>query len=83
MTCKFGKLDKFEGIEFCRWQKKMHFLLTTLKVVHVLSTHSPGPMEGETLECTRRICKWENDDYICRGHILNGIFASIFEIYQN
>ncbi|GJX28109.1 zinc finger, CCHC-type containing protein [Tanacetum coccineum] len=37
MTAKFGKLDKFEGNDFRRWQKKMHFLLTTLKVVYVLS----------------------------------------------
>ncbi|KAL0453982.1 UNVERIFIED_CONTAM: Retrovirus-related Pol polyprotein from transposon TNT 1-94 [Sesamum latifolium] len=33
MTAKFSKLDKFEGVDFRRWQKKMHFLLTTLKVV--------------------------------------------------
>ncbi|GJR78688.1 putative reverse transcriptase domain-containing protein [Tanacetum coccineum] len=31
MTTNFGKLDKFEGHEFRRWQKKMHFFLTTLK----------------------------------------------------
>ncbi|GKC55787.1 hypothetical protein Tco_1083385 [Tanacetum coccineum] len=36
MTAKFGKLDKFEGNDFRRWQKKMHFLLTTLMVVYVL-----------------------------------------------
>ncbi|KAK9682386.1 hypothetical protein RND81_10G070100 [Saponaria officinalis] len=61
MTSKFGKLDKFEGLDFRRWKKKMHFLLTTLKVVE----------------------KWENDDYICRGHILNGMSDSLFDIYQN
>nr|GEZ47043.1 RNA-directed DNA polymerase, eukaryota, reverse transcriptase zinc-binding domain protein [Tanacetum cinerariifolium] len=33
MTTNFGKLDKFEGHDFRQWQKKMHFLLTTLKVV--------------------------------------------------
>ncbi|GKF21189.1 hypothetical protein Tco_0069827, partial [Tanacetum coccineum] len=33
MTTNFGKLDKFEGHDFRRWQKKMHFLLTTLKNV--------------------------------------------------
>ncbi|GJW82669.1 zinc finger, CCHC-type containing protein [Tanacetum coccineum] len=36
MMTKFGKLDKFEGSDFRRWQKKMHFLLTTLKVAYVL-----------------------------------------------
>ncbi|GJY89570.1 zinc finger, CCHC-type containing protein [Tanacetum coccineum] len=71
MTAKFEKLDKFEGNDFRHWQKKMHFLLTTLKVVYVLSTPMPEFVEDEPLEQTRKQCKWENDDYICRGHILN------------
>ncbi|GJT42841.1 hypothetical protein Tco_0951556 [Tanacetum coccineum] len=50
MTAKFGKLDKFEGNNFRRWQKKMHFLLTTLKVVYVLSTHMPEFVEDEPLD---------------------------------
>ncbi|GJR98889.1 zinc finger, CCHC-type containing protein [Tanacetum coccineum] len=61
MTEKFVKLDKFERNDFRHWQKKMHFLLTTLKVVYVL----------------------KNDDYICRGHILNGMSDALFDVYQN
>nr|GEU59869.1 zinc finger, CCHC-type [Tanacetum cinerariifolium] len=80
MTSKFDKLAKFEGQDFRRWQKKMHFLLTTLKVVYVLSTPSPEWSENENMETTRKRMKWENDDYICRGHILNvhhsGYFTS-------
>ncbi|GKC95983.1 hypothetical protein Tco_1161425, partial [Tanacetum coccineum] len=83
MTSKFDKLEKFEGQDFRRWQKKMHFLLTTLKVVYVLSIPSPVWSENETLEATRKRMKWENDDYICRGHILNGMSDSLFYIYQN
>nr|GEY61100.1 zinc finger, CCHC-type [Tanacetum cinerariifolium] len=49
----------------------MHFLFTMLKVVYVLSTPMPEFMENETLEQIRKRCKWENDDYICRRHILN------------
>lgn len=30
---KLGKLEKFEGSDFCCWQKKINFLLSTLKVV--------------------------------------------------
>ncbi|GJX73549.1 zinc finger, CCHC-type containing protein [Tanacetum coccineum] len=71
MTTKFGKLDKFEGSDFRRWQKKMHFLLTTLKIAYVLSTPKPEFVEEETLEQTRKRCKWDNDDYICRGHIID------------
>ncbi|KAG7553092.1 Zinc finger CCHC-type [Arabidopsis thaliana x Arabidopsis arenosa] len=86
MTSKFGKLDKFEGVDFRRWQKKMHFLLTTLNVVHVLSVPMPTVSENgenESVEETRKQLKWENDDYICRGHILNGMSDSLFDVYQN
>ncbi|GKC60616.1 zinc finger, CCHC-type containing protein [Tanacetum coccineum] len=71
MTINFGKLDKFEGHDFKRWQKKMHFLLTTLKVVYVLTTPMPELVEDATVEAIRIRAKWENNDYICRGHILN------------
>nr|GFA78642.1 zinc finger, CCHC-type [Tanacetum cinerariifolium] len=83
MTSKFDKLVKFEVQDFRRWQKKMHFLLITLKVVYVLSTPSPVWSENETLETTRKRMKWKNDNYICRGHILNGMSDSLFDIYQN
>ncbi|VFQ81759.1 unnamed protein product [Cuscuta campestris] len=83
LSSKFSKLEKFEGQDFCRWQKKMHFLLTTLKVVYVLSTPMPQIMDDDTLEQTRKRCKWENDDYICRGHFLNGMSDSLFDVYQN
>ncbi|GJT03094.1 zinc finger, CCHC-type containing protein [Tanacetum coccineum] len=32
---------------------------------------------------TRKRCKWENDDYIRRGHILNGMSDALFDVYQN
>nr|GEU38122.1 zinc finger, CCHC-type [Tanacetum cinerariifolium] len=58
ITSKFDKLAKFEGQDFRRWQKKMYFLLTTLKVVYVLSTPSPVWSENETLETNRKRMKW-------------------------
>ncbi|GKA43936.1 zinc finger, CCHC-type containing protein [Tanacetum coccineum] len=71
MKMNFGKLDKFEGHDFRRWQKKMHFLLKTLKVVYVLTTPMLELVEDATVEAIRIRAKWENDDYICSGHILN------------
>ncbi|XP_058783854.1 uncharacterized protein LOC131658594 [Vicia villosa] len=61
----------------------MHFMLTTLKVVHVLSTPIPELEEDDTVENLRRQSKWENNDYICRWHILNGMSDPLFDIYQN
>ena len=43
----------------------------------------PEAIEDEPLEATRRRSKWENDDYICRGHILNNMSDSLFDIYKN
>nr|GEV58975.1 retrovirus-related Pol polyprotein from transposon TNT 1-94 [Tanacetum cinerariifolium] len=83
MTTNFGKLDKFEGHDFRRWQKKMHFLLTTLKVFYVLTTPMPELVKDATVEAIRIRAKWENDDYICRGHILNGMSDSLFDVYTN
>ncbi|GJS86564.1 zinc finger, CCHC-type containing protein [Tanacetum coccineum] len=83
MTTNFGKLDKFEGHDFRRWQKKMHFLLTTLKVVYVLTIPMLELVEYATVEAIRTRAKWENDDFICRGHILNGMSDSLFDVYNN
>ena len=83
LTTNFVKLDKFVGNEFRRWQKKMLFLLTTLKVIYVISTPRPSEKEDETPEDIRTRCKWDNDDFICRGHILNGLSDTLFDVYQN
>ncbi|GKG26354.1 hypothetical protein Tco_0399500, partial [Tanacetum coccineum] len=60
MASNFVKLDKFEGVDFRRWQKKMHFLLSSMSVVY-----------DATVEQIRKRAKWDNDDYVCRGLILN------------
>ncbi|GKB83838.1 hypothetical protein Tco_0950733 [Tanacetum coccineum] len=84
MASNFAKLDKFEGVDFKRWQKKMHFLLSSMSVVYVLTT----PMledggDNPTVEQVRKRAKWDNDDYVCRVLILNGMSDSLFDIYQN
>ncbi|GJR61778.1 hypothetical protein Tco_1503940 [Tanacetum coccineum] len=53
-------------VDFRRWQKKMHFLLSSMSVEQI-----------------RKRAKWDNDDYVCRGLILNGMFDPLFDIYQN
>ncbi|GJZ49688.1 hypothetical protein Tco_0603878 [Tanacetum coccineum] len=71
MALNFSKLDKFEWVDFRRWQKKMHFLLSSMSVVYVLTT--PIPEDGgddATVEQIRNRAKWDNDDYVCKGLIL-------------
>ena len=86
LTLNIQKLDKFEGVGFWRWQKKVHFLLTTLNVVYVLTTPIPPYLTNgkeEPAETTRRRVKWHNDEYICCGHILNALSDPLFDLYQN
>ena len=84
MAASFSKLEKFEGVDFRRWQKKMHFLLSSMNVVYVLTTAIPEDHgDDATVEQIRKRSKWENDDYVCRGLILNGMSDSLFDIYQN
>ncbi|GKB00089.1 zf-CCHC domain-containing protein [Tanacetum coccineum] len=49
----------------------MHFLLSSMSVVYVLTTPIPEDGEDATVEQLRKRAKWDNDDYVCRGLILN------------
>ncbi|GJV76995.1 hypothetical protein Tco_1508579 [Tanacetum coccineum] len=60
-------------VDFRRWQKKMHFLLSSMSVVYVLTTLIPEDGgDDATVEQIRKKAKWDNDGYVCRGLILNG-----------
>ncbi|GJS74173.1 zinc finger, CCHC-type containing protein [Tanacetum coccineum] len=66
----FANLDKFEGVDFRRWQKKMHFLLSSMSVVYVLTTlilEDGG--DDATVKQIRKRAKWDNDDYVCRDSL--------------
>nr|GEV29428.1 zinc finger, CCHC-type [Tanacetum cinerariifolium] len=76
--------SSFRDGPFRIWKKKMHFFLSSMSVVYVLTT--PMPEDGGdnlTMEQVRKRAKWDNDDYVCRGLILNGMSNSLFDIYQN
>nr|GEV21404.1 zinc finger, CCHC-type [Tanacetum cinerariifolium] len=72
MGLSFSKLEKFKRVDFRRWQKKMHFMLSSMCVVYVRTTpllEDGG--ENPTVKQVRRRAKWDNDNYVCRGLILN------------
>ncbi|GKA04242.1 zinc finger, CCHC-type containing protein [Tanacetum coccineum] len=60
MDSNFAKLDKFEGVDFRRWQKKMHLLLSSMNVMYVLTTLIPEDGENATIEQIRRRNKMLN-----------------------
>ncbi|KAJ0105899.1 hypothetical protein Patl1_17857 [Pistacia atlantica] len=82
MTTDFVKLERFDGGNFIRWQRRIHFLLVPLQVAYVLNTPKPEETENETIVETRKRHKFEHDDEICRGHMLNAMSDALFDIYQ-
>ena len=83
LTTEFVKLDKFDGGNFRRWQKKVRFLLLSLCVDYVLNVPKPSENDDETPAQIRKRVKWTKDDEICKGHILNALSDNLFDVYQN
>ncbi|GJR98863.1 hypothetical protein Tco_0271037 [Tanacetum coccineum] len=71
MVANFSKLEKFERVDFRRWQKKMHFFLSAMSVVYVLNTPILDGEDDARVEQIRRRNRWENGDHMCRAIILN------------
>ena len=70
------RLDRFDGTNFTRWQDKMKFLLTTLKIFYVLDPELeaiPEPSDNDSEERRVERKKRQEDELICRGHILNAL----------
>jgi len=84
MNQDFVKLDRFDGTNFTRWQDKMKFLLTALKIFYVLDPNlnplsEPTPEDTDAIKASRK--KREEDELICRGHILNTLSDQLYDLF--
>ena len=80
------KLDCFDGTNFSRWKDKMKFLLTALKLFYVLDPNLmpfPTTSDEETDEIKAQRKKWEEDELICRWHILNTLLNRLYDLYTS
>ncbi|XXG79537.1 hypothetical protein AAC387_Pa09g0582 [Persea americana] len=75
------RLDSFDGSNFRRWQQKVLFLLTSLKVAYVLTERCPDREEQPGGSYARK--KWKEDNYLCKGHILNLVADNIYSLYSD
>ena len=65
MNQDFVRLDRLDGTNFTRWQDKMKFLLTTLKVSYVLDENLPPlppPTDKDTEDLKKKRLKREEDE---------------------
>ena len=80
------KLDRFDGTNFSQWKDKMKFLLTALKFFYVLDLNLmlfPIVSDEDTNEIKAQRKKWEEDELICRGHILNTLSDCLYDLYTS
>ncbi|RVW91509.1 Retrovirus-related Pol polyprotein from transposon TNT 1-94 [Vitis vinifera] len=80
------RLDRFDGSNFTRWQDKVRFLLTALKIFYILDptlAPLPEPKENDTPQLVAARKKREEDELICRGHILNALSDRLYDLYTN
>ena len=80
------KLDCFDGTNFSRWKDKMKFLLTALKLFYVLDPNLmlfPPTSDEDTNEIKAQRKKREEDELICRGHILNTLSDRLYDLYTS
>ena len=79
-------LDRFDGTNFTRWKGKLFFLLTVLKVAYVLDPKLepfPEPREDDTEVVKAARKRREDDELICRGHILNTLSDRLYDLYNS
>ena len=80
------KLDRFDGTNFSRWKDKMKFLLTALRLFYVLDQNLipfPTASDEDTDEIKAQRKKREEDELICRGHILNNLSNHLYDLYTS
>jgi hypothetical protein len=84
MNQDFVKLDRFDGTNFTRWQDKMKFILTALRIFYVLdpslnSLHDPTPEDIDAVKVERK--KRKEDELVYRGHILNTLSDRLYDLF--
>ncbi|XP_039143929.1 uncharacterized protein LOC120281054 [Dioscorea cayenensis subsp. rotundata] len=91
MNQDFVKLERFDGTNFTRWKDKMLFLLSVFNIAYVLG-HMKLPLvepkEDESIEEKKATFeskkkKWIDDEFACRGHILNTLSNQLYDLYMS
>ena len=80
------QLDRFDGTNFTRWKEKLFFLLTIMKIAYVLDPALPSISEAndddtDGIKAARK--KREDDEVMCRGHILNTLSDKLYDLYNS
>ena len=75
------KPEKFNGLNFKRWQQKMLFYLTTLNLARFL-TEEPLNLVRETdMQVVNVVNARKYFDFLCMNYVMNGLQDSLYNAY--
>ena len=74
------KPEKFNGLNFKRWQQKMLFYLTTLNLARFL-TEDPPQVNEEDRGSLMAFDVWKSSDYLCRNYVMNSLADALYNVY--
>uniref|UniRef100_A0A7N2LHK6 Retrovirus-related Pol polyprotein from transposon TNT 1-94-like beta-barrel domain-containing protein n=1 Tax=Quercus lobata TaxID=97700 RepID=A0A7N2LHK6_QUELO len=78
------KPEKFNGIEFKRWQQKILFYLTTLNLAKFFNENAPKLKENETdRQVVAVVEAWKHVDFLCKNYILNELDNTLYRVYSS
>ena len=77
------KPEKFNGLNFKRWQQKMLFYLTTLNLARFLIEDAPKVEDDETnVQVIQAADAWKHSDFLCRNYVMNSLTDSLYNVYS-
>ncbi|XP_010521434.1 PREDICTED: uncharacterized protein LOC104800335 [Tarenaya hassleriana] len=72
---------QFKGQNFKRWQQKMLFFLTQLKLSRYLTEEEPIPEEGNA-QSLASYQQWKHNSFMCWNFVLNGLDDSLYGVFS-
>ena len=78
------KSEKFNGLNFKRWQHKMLFYLTTLNLARFLTEKAHKLKEDKRdIQVISVIDAWKHYYFLCRNYVMNALIDSLYNVYSD
>ncbi|KAL2506121.1 Uncharacterized protein Adt_21742 [Abeliophyllum distichum] len=77
------KLEKFNGLNFKRWQQKVLFYLTTLNLARFLTEDAPKLKQGERdIQAVIAVEACKHSNFLCQNYVMNSLADSLYNVYS-
>ena len=78
------KPEKFNRLNFKRWQHKMLFYLTTLNLARFLTEETPKLKEDKhDIQVINVVDAWKHYDFLCKSYVMNALTYSLYNVYSD